>query len=66
MPKLKTNKAMKKRFKITKNKKVLSAKSLRRHMMADRSPKNKRQSRGWHEVDPTDRKRIIRGLPYER
>jgi large subunit ribosomal protein L35 len=66
MPKLKTNKAAKKRFKITKNKKVLSAKSFRRHMMADRSSKKKRQSRGWHVVDPADRKKVLRALPYHR
>lgn len=66
MPKIKTNKAVKKRFKITKNKKVLGPKSFRRHMMADRSPKRKRQSRSWHQVDPSDRKRILNLLPYDR
>lgn len=62
--KLKTNKAMKKRFRVTKNKKVLGQKSFRRHMMADRSPKKKRQSRGAHQVDAIDKKAILKGLPY--
>ena len=64
MPKLKTNKAAKKRFRITKNKKVLGSKSMRSHMMTDRTSKKKRQSRGYHEVDPADRKKIAAMLPY--
>ena len=66
MPKIKTNKAVKKRFKITKNGKVLAPGSFRRHMMTDRSSKRKRQSRGWREVDPSDRKKIKLLLPYGR
>ena len=66
MPKIKTNKAVKKRFKITKRGKVLASSSFRRHLMADRKPKKKRQLRGWKAVDPTDRHRIKGLLPYER
>lgn len=66
MPKIKTNKAMKKRFRITKNKKVLSTKSFRRHLLTDRSAKKKRQLRGWRLVDKADSKKILRGLPYDR
>ena len=66
MPKLKTNKAVKKRFKITKRKKILSVQSFRRHLMADRRPKSKRQSRAWRAVDPSDKKRIQLLLPYDR
>ena len=66
MPKIKTNKAAKKRFKITKNKKVLSRGSFRRHMMTDRSSKKKRQSRKLRQADPSDRKRILGLLPYTR
>ena len=66
MPKIKTNKAVKKRFKLTKNGKVLSVKSFRRHLLADRSSKKKRHSRGWREVDRTDRRRIKLLLPYGR
>lgn len=64
MPKLKTNKAFKKRFKITKNGKVLSSRTLRRHMLADRSTKKKRQARGLHLVDITDVNRVKKSLPY--
>ena len=64
MPKLKTNKAFKKRFRITKNKKILSTKSLRRHMLTDRTSKKKRQARKMRHVDPADRKNVLRALPY--
>lgn len=64
MPKLKTNKAARKRYRVTKNKKVLRSKSLKRHLMADRTPKKKRQNRGYHEVDAADRKKVLRMLPY--
>jgi translation initiation factor IF-3 len=64
MPKLKTNKAAKKRYRVTKNKKVLFSKSLRRHMMTDRSSKKKRQSRRKTLLDRADRKQINRLLPY--
>ena len=66
MPKLKTNKAVKKRFRITKNGKVLSRRTLRRHMMTDRSPKKKRQGRGWRHVDEADAKHVTRALPYQK
>ena len=64
MPKMKTKKAVSKRFRISKNKKVLSRGSFRRHMMADRTSKNKRQSRKVRQADPSDRKRILSLLPY--
>ncbi len=66
MPKIKTKKAAKKRFRITKNKKVLMTKSFRRHMMTDRTAKKKRQLRGWKNVDKTDAHRVKMMLPYDR
>lgn len=66
MPKIKTNKAAKKRFRVTKNKKVLSRGSFRRHMMTDRTSKKKRQSRKARHVDPADRKRVFALMPYAR
>jgi large subunit ribosomal protein L35 len=64
MRKAKTNKAAKKRFRVTKKGKVLSQKTLRRHMLADRTTKKKRQKRGWHHVDETDAHRVKAMLPY--
>lgn len=66
MPKIKTNKAVKKRFKITKNGKVLASNSFRRHLMTDRTSKKKRRLRQWRQVDPSDKHRIKALLPYER
>ena len=64
MPKLKTNKAAKKRFKITATGKVLMPKTSRRHLLTDKEPVDKRKLRRWAEVDKTDRKRIGPLLPY--
>jgi len=66
MPKLKTNKAMLKRYRITKTGKVLANKTKRRHMMADRSPKSKRQSRGKLQVEKMHVAAIKMKLPYQR
>jgi len=65
MPKIKTKKAVKKRFRVTKNKKVITSRSLRRHMMADRSSKNKRQSRNNLLVGDSASKKILTLLPYD-
>jgi large subunit ribosomal protein L35 len=65
MPKLKTNKAIKKRFKVTGKGKVLTLKTKRRHLLGDRSASKKRRFRGWHEIDETKTKMILKGLPYE-
>jgi large subunit ribosomal protein L35 len=64
MPKLKTNKAIKKRFKVTKNGKVLMSRTLKRHMLGDRTSKKKRQARGWQLVDKSDAHRVRWSLPY--
>lgn len=64
MPKMKTNKAVRKRFKLTKKGKLLGGKSGRRHLNVDKSAKQKRQKRGWREIDPADAKRIKVMLPY--
>ncbi len=66
MPKVKTNKSARKRFKITKKGKVLTSQSLRRHLLTDRSSRKKRQSRKWREVSESDKHRIQALLPYGR
>ena len=66
MPKKKTNKAVQKRFKITKSGKVLGTKSFKRHLMADKTAKKKRQNRGWKLMDPSEVKKIKAALPYGR
>ena len=64
MPKLKTNKAARKRFRITRTGKVLGQPALHRHMLVDRSPKKKRASRKKRSMDKTDVKRFKALLPY--
>lgn len=66
MPKLKTKKAMQKRYRITKTGKVLSSRTKRRHMMTDRSPKSKRQSRKMLEVEKMHVNAIKLCMPYHR
>ncbi len=45
MPKLKTKKSISKRFRVTKNGKIMANRANRRHMMADKTPKKRRQLR---------------------
>ncbi len=66
MPKLKTKKAVKKRFKISKKGKVLIFPSLHRHLMTDRSAKKRRKSRKWRTANPVDLKRFRGALPYQK
>lgn len=64
MPKLKTNKAAKKRFKISARGKVFKPKTGRRHLLTDKASSEKRGMRRWSVVDKTDRKRIDPLIPY--
>lgn len=64
MPKLKTNKAVRKRFRVTKKGKVLGSASLRRHLLTDRSSKHKRQNRKYQRIDNADQLHIKKMLPY--
>ncbi|OQA54660.1 MAG: 50S ribosomal protein L35 [Candidatus Omnitrophica bacterium ADurb.Bin277] len=66
MPKMKTSKTIKKRFRVTKKGKVLANKTLRRHMLADRSPKKKRQLRRKLQAPKTKVGAILMRLPYDR
>lgn len=64
MPKMKTNKSVKKRFKITKKGKVLRTKCKRRHLLTDKDAGKKRGLRGMAVVDGTDEHRIKELAPY--
>lgn len=65
MPKLKTHKGAKKRFKITGKKKVLHSKANRNHILTKKSAKRKRTLRQKDLISPADRSRIKDMLPYE-
>jgi len=64
MPKLKTNKSVKKRFKLTKRKKVLRSRAKMRHILTDKKSNKKRSLRGKSTAKSTDKNRIIKLLPY--
>lgn len=64
MAKLKTRKAVKKRIRVTKKKKILAFATLRRHMLTDRSSKKKRQRRGAQQPDGLKLYAVKRNLPY--
>jgi large subunit ribosomal protein L35 len=65
MPKLKTKKKAAKRFRITKNGKVLAKGTGRRHLLGDKSPKSKRQMRRLVELKGGVAKRIRLQLPNQ-
>ena len=60
----KTKKAVAKRFKITGTGKVLRSHATRRHLMATKNAKKKRQLAKSGLVDKTDMKRIKANLPF--
>ena len=64
MPKLKTNKATRKRFQVTKRRKVLALKTKRRHLLGDRTPAKKRRARRKQLANRVDTKMVLRYLPY--
>jgi large subunit ribosomal protein L35 len=67
MPKLKTRKGVKKRFKITKNGKVLRAKAGKRHILTKKSRKRKRNLRRSAVVkNKAMAKTIKKMMPYGR
>lgn len=57
---------MQKRYRITKTGKVMGSKTKRRHMMTDRSPKSKRQSRKKLKIEKMHVNAIKLCMPYQR
>ena len=64
MPKLKTKKGVKKRFKITATGKVKRSKAGKRHILTKKSKKRKRNLGKSTTVDKTFQKKIAGLLPY--
>jgi large subunit ribosomal protein L35 len=62
MPKQKTNRSVRKRFKVTKTGKVRRNKAFRRHLLAGRSNKRKRNLRRPGFVSPGERRSYLRLL----
>ena len=58
MPKQKTNKAAKKRFKVTGAGKLLRRHGMKSHNLEHKSAKRKRAFRADHEVHPSDAREV--------
>ncbi len=65
MPKLKTHRAARKRFKVTAKKKVLHSKANKSHILTKKASKRKRQLGKKGVVSHADRKAVKVMLPYE-
>ncbi len=65
MPKLKTNKAARKRFKITASKKVLHKKANKSHILTKKAAKRLRQLGKPAELSQADRRVVKKMLPYD-
>ncbi|MBZ0274249.1 50S ribosomal protein L35 [bacterium] len=58
MPKMKTKRAARKRFKLTGTGKVTHKKSNARHILTKKAPNRKRNNRGTRVLDKADTRRI--------
>lgn len=64
MPKMKTRKGVAKRFKVTKRKKILRRKGGKGHLLSHKTKKRKRSLRRAALVSKSERKKILKLLPY--
>lgn len=64
MPKLKTNRAAAKRFRITKSGKFKRSKAFGAHLKTNKNAKRRRNLRKSALLSPEDQKRIKKLLPY--
>lgn len=64
MPKVKTKKAAAKRYRITKNDKVVVNKRGKRHLLTKKSSKRKRKLRQPGTLKSCEAKRIVKMLPH--
>ena len=65
MPKIKTHSGAKKRFKISKNGKVLRGHAFKSHILTKKTAKRKRALRQVVVADSTNVKQIKRLVPYK-
>ena len=64
MPKMKTNRGAKKRFKVAKNGKIRRNKANKRHLLTVKSTKRKRHLRGTTYLKDGDARLVRRLIPY--
>ena len=65
MPKIKTHSGAKKRFKVSKNGKVIRAHANKRHILNKKTTKRKRVLRQTAVADATNPKQMKRLIPYK-
>lgn len=65
MPKIKTHSGAKKRFKLTKNGKVIRAHANKRHILNKKNTKRKRDLRKTTVADKTNVAQVKRLIPYK-
>lgn len=66
MPKMKTNKAAARRFKITATGKILRTQSGTRHINEWMSAKVKRKLRGWAQLSDDQKQNVMELFPYKK
>jgi large subunit ribosomal protein L35 len=66
MPKMKTNKAAARRFKITGTGKILRKQSGKRHINEWMSPGVKRNLRGWAPLEKSQHDNVMELFPYPK
>lgn len=64
MPKMKTNKSAKRRFKVTGTGKIMRTKGMKSHLRRKKSKRVSRQFDKMLPVHPADRQRVQRAIPY--
>ena len=64
MPKIRSHRGTKKRFRITANGKVMRRYSMQSHMLEKKSAKRKRLFAGETLASPADVRRVRRSAPY--
>jgi large subunit ribosomal protein L35 len=65
MPKIKTNKAAAKRFRLTGKGKIRRQKAFKRHILTKKTSKRKRNLRKTTVIDKRDARNIRRLIPYK-
>jgi len=65
MPKLKTHRGARKRFKVTATKKIVHSKAYKSHLLAKKKAKRKRMLGKRVVVSRADRAAVKKMLPYE-
>ena len=65
MPKLKSHRGAKKRFKKTGTGKFLRGKAFKRHILTSKPTRRKRNRRGTQVAAPADTAKLRRMLPYD-